>query len=102
MSRGQISSSGVDRLLLTGVRANQIVYRGVLAGNATWRAEVVPKPKPQTPDAVFSVDGFACPNCSGPLALRCIVLNPMTARSIIAGLQHATGPPGSSPEGDDR
>lgn len=93
---------------------------------------MVPKPKPETPDAAaarraqrltrrpridragehpswaellkrfFSVDGFACPGCSGPLALRCIVLNPMTARRIIAGLQHATGPPGSSPEGDNR
>ena len=124
----------VERLiaLIPPPRANQVVYRGVLAGNATWRAEVVPKPKPETPDAaaarraqrltrrpridlagerpswaellkrVFSVDGFACPGCGGPLALRCIVLNPMTARRIIAGLQRATGPPGSSPEGDDR
>ena len=51
---------------------------------------------------VFAVDGFACPGCGGPLALRCIVLNPVTARRIIAGLQRATGPPGSSPEGEDR
>ncbi len=124
----------VERLiaLIPPPRANQVVYRGVLAGNATWRAEVVPKPKPETPDAaaarraqrltrrprldltgerpswaellkrVFAVDGFACPGCGGPLALRCIVLNPVTARRIIAGLQRATGPPGSSPEGDDR
>jgi hypothetical protein len=48
------------------------------------------------------VDGFAFPGCGGPLALRCIVLNPVTARRIIAGLQRATGPPGSTPEGYDR
>ena len=38
-------------LLHPVVREGLAALRGVLAGNATWRAEVVPKPKPETPDA---------------------------------------------------
>ena len=104
-------------------RANQVIYRGVLAGNAAWREEVVPKPRPETPEAaaerrgkrlsrrprlssvgerpsweellrrVFSVEGFVCPSCGGPLRLRSTVLNPLVARRILSGLQRATGPP---------
>ncbi len=81
-------------------RANQLIYRGVVAANAAWRAEVVPSPPPETPNAakvcrakrltrhprrrlagerpswsdlferVFRVGGFACPGCGGPLTLR--------------------------------
>ncbi|MDP2305578.1 MAG: hypothetical protein Q8P18_06095 [Pseudomonadota bacterium] len=42
----------VERLvaLVPPPRANQVIYRGVLAGNAAWRAEVVPKPPPEAPD----------------------------------------------------
>ena len=113
-------------------RANQIVYRGVLAGNAKWRREVIPRPRPETPEAaaerrakrlsrrprlhfegerpswddllrrVFSVEGFVCPGCAGPLRLRTIVVNPVVARRIIAGLQQATGPPAGTTEGDGR
>ena len=115
----------VERLvaIVPPPRANQVVYRGVLAGNAGWRKEVVPKPRPETQEAaavrrakrlsrrprlrfegerpswdellkrVFSVEGFVCPTCGGPLRLRTIVVNPVVARRIIAGLQRAIGPP---------
>ena len=43
----------VERLvaLVPPPRANQVIYRGVLAANAAWRAEVVPSPPPESPDA---------------------------------------------------
>ena len=31
--------------------ANQVIYRGVLSANAAWRAEVLPRPPPETPEA---------------------------------------------------
>ena len=124
----------VERLvaLVPPPRANQVIYRGVLAANAAWRAEVVPSPPPETPEAakarrakrltrhprmrlagerpswsdllerVFRVHGFACPGCGGPLTLRCVVLNPAATRRILDGLRRATGPPGPDLAGDDR
>ena len=118
----------VERLvaLVPPPRANQVIYRGVLAANAAWRAEVAPSPPPEPRDAtkarratrltrhprmrlagerpswsdlvgrVFRVDGFACPSCGGPLTLRCRVLNPRATRRILDGLRRATGPPGAS------
>jgi len=114
----------VERLvaLVPPPRANQILYRGVLAGNAAWRAEVIPTPKVETPDAaaarrakrltrspriklvgerysweellkrVFFEDGFCCPGCGGRLLIRCIVVNPPATTRILDGLR-ATGPP---------
>ena len=43
----------VERLvaLVPPPRANQVIYRGVVAANAAWRAEVVPSPPPEPPDA---------------------------------------------------
>ena len=127
-------SEFVERLvaLVPPPRANQVIYRGVLAANAAWRAEVVPSPPPESPEAakarrakrltrhprmrlagerpswsdllerVFRVDGFACPGCGGPLALRCVVVNPPATRCILDGLRRATGPPGLDAAGDDR
>ncbi len=124
----------VERLvaLVPPPRANQVIYRGVLAGNAAWRPEVVPPPPREAPDVaaarrakrltrhprinlvdarpgwaellkrVFDVDGFACPGCGGPLALRCIVVNPPATTRILAGLERATGPPVSATADDDR
>ena len=124
----------VERLvaLVPPPRANQVIYRGVLAANAAWRAEVVPRPPAETPneakarrakrltrwprmrlagerpswsdllERVFRVDGFACPGCGGPLGLRCVVLNPPATRRILDGLRRATGPPGLDAVGDDR
>ena len=62
---------------------------------------------------VFAVDGFACPGCGGPLALRCIVLNPVlhlrtvvegspAALTITSSLLRSTGPPRRPGGGDDR
>ena len=113
-------------------RPNQVIYRGVLAANAAWRAEVVPSPPPEPTEAakarraerlrrhprmrlagerpswsdllerVFRVDGFACPGCGGPLMLRCVVVNPPATRPILDGLRRATGPPVLDAAGDDR
>jgi len=104
-------------------RSNQVVYRGVLAGNARWRAEVVPKPKPESAEAaaerrsrrltrhpridpsgegpswadllqrVFAVDGFRCALCGQKLKLRSIVVSPPATTRIVHGLHRATGPP---------
>ena len=52
-------------------------------------------------ERVFRVDGFACPGCGGPLALRCVVVNPPATRRILDGLRRATGPPGLDAAGDD-
>ena len=48
------------------------------------------------------VDGFACPGCGGPLALRCVVVNPPATRRILDGLRRATGPPVLDAAVDDR
>lgn len=42
---------------------------------------------------VFGEDGWRCPDCGGPLRLRCVVFNPPAATRIIEGLRRATGPP---------
>ena len=43
----------VERLvaLVPPPRANQLIYRGVVAANAAWRAEVVPRPPAETSEA---------------------------------------------------
>ena len=103
-------------------RSNTIVYRGVLAGNAAWRKEVIPPPPvdraaraearrekklaratkirvqseripwAELLERVFGVHGYVCPGCGGRLELRCVALGPAAVR-ILAGLQRATGPP---------
>jgi hypothetical protein len=115
----------VERLaaIVPPPRANQVIYRGVLAGNAEWRAEVVPKPKPESAEAaaerrarrltrhprigpagegpswadllqrVFAVDGFRCPGCGERLRIRSLVINPPATNRIFEGLRRATGPP---------
>ena len=124
----------VERLvaIIPPPRANTIVYRGVLAGNAAWRKEVIPAPKAETPQAVearrasrlsrklrgkvereragwaellervFGVHGYRCPQCAGPLVLRTIVLHPQTTRKILKGLERARGPPPGVCAGEDR
>jgi hypothetical protein len=96
-------------------RSNQIVYHGVLAGNAAWRKEVVPPPpktprrpklartpKPVGPDdplgwadllwRVFAVDGWLC-RCGRPMRIRSIVIHPPATTEVLDGLTRATGPP---------
>ncbi len=109
-----------------------MIYRGVLAANSAWRAEVVPSPPPEPPEAAkarrakrltrhprmrlagerpswhdlleraFRVGGFACPGCGGPLMLRCVVVRPPATRRILDVLRRATGPPRLDAAGDDR
>jgi hypothetical protein len=99
-------------------------HRGtVFAGNAAWRKEVIPKPKPE-PAAVeaerrskrltrtlrgkkegerpswsdllarvFGEDGYRCPGCGGRLVLRSMVVNPPATTKILRGLEKAQGPP---------
>ena len=113
-------------------RANQLLYAGVLAGNARWRTEVVPK-RPTSTDAqrearaslrlvkrddaplawaellkrVFAVDGRlwsgATPaNCGKRMHLRTVVEGSPAALTITSSLLRSTGPPRRPGGGDDR
>jgi hypothetical protein len=103
--------------------ANQVIYRGVLAGNASLRDEVVPKPPAESASAaqlrrserltrrarlrvegeraswsellrrVFGVDAYRCPGCGGRLALRTLMVNPPATTKILRALERAQGPP---------
>jgi hypothetical protein len=115
----------VERLaaIVPPPRVNQVVYRGVLSANAAWRREVIPRPKPEAPDAaaaraakklrksppirivdekpgwaellarVFGKDGFACAHCGGTMVLRCLVLAPPATTRILRSLAKGTAPP---------
>jgi serine/threonine protein kinase len=113
-------------------RVNQVRYHGVLAGNAAWRAEVVPKvptssaaeeearrarrlsthrgPRfgreaPGGADLlwrVFQVDGWACPACGGRMRLRMVVDLAPAAKRIATGLLRSRAPPGAVPPGEDQ
>jgi hypothetical protein len=113
-------------------RVNQVRYHGVLAGNAAWRAEVVPKvptssaaeeearrarrlsthrgPRfgreaPGGADLlwrVFQVDGWACPACGGRMRLRMVVNLAPAAKRIATGLLRSRAPPGAVPPGEDQ
>ena len=100
-------------------RANQTLYKGVLAAHSAWRAEVVPRPPAQTRaeraarrrrklarrprgDApgwaewlhrVFGIDGFRCDRCGGRLTLRCVVIYPPATTRILRGLVRGRAPP---------
>ena len=100
-------------------RKNTTLYRGVLAANAGWRAEVVPKPPAPTREEklarkrrklarkprwqglgwadllerVFGVDAFRCARCGGRLSLRCMVINPPATTRILRGLFGSRAPP---------
>jgi len=124
----------VERLaaLIPPPRVNQIRYHGVLAGNAAWRAEVVPKVpsssaaeqearharrltkrsgvrvqvrRPGWADLlwrVFQVDGWKCSFCGGAMRLRMIVDVPGAAKRIATGLLRSRDPPVPHPMGDDQ
>ena len=94
---------------------NQVLYHGVLAGNAAWRAEVVPGPKLLTEEEVearaertlsrapsrsrrprwtpwedllwraFEVRSRACPRCGERMQLRGVVLG-YAAAVVFRGL----------------
>src|SRR5262249_4414002 len=101
--------------------ANQIVYRGVLAGNATLRGEIVPQPEqmpsppgtetgPLTKKArasgrrspapwaqllwrVFEVRRGHCPRCGARMELRHVMEGGPTTKRVLAGLRRADAPP---------
>ena len=104
--------------------SNQVIYRGVLAGNAAWRSEVVPKPPKYKPRErltrrlpkglpserpgwadllwrVFEKDGFECPRCGGRLVLRAVVPAPAAA-GLLETLERAVGPPSTRSADEDR
>jgi hypothetical protein len=94
--------------------ANQVLYHGVLAPNAAWRREVVPKPPPpekvhkrlsRGPGSprwlawsellwrVFRVDGWRCPTCAGPLRLKGVIEGPPASTRILDALRKGPAPP---------
>ena len=101
--------------------AHQIVYRGVLAGNAALRAEVIPKKEPapgqpglelgpltkkakgpgRRPRAtwaqlvwrVFEIRGWHCPTCGAKMELRHVMEGGPTTQRVLAGLIRAAAPP---------
>lgn len=107
-------------------RANQVLYGGILAGNAAWRDEVIPKvpsttaaelegraalrllkpgkaPAPVT-DATplcWAVDGWACPDCGRRMSLRTVVLDGKASGRVLTGLLRARDSPAPAPHGDD-
>lgn len=110
----------VERLaaMVPPPRANQTLYRGVLAANAAWRPEVVPKPpdpaRRRPPklgrpgklavvterpgwaellERVFRVDAYACPSCGKPMRVRTVILEPRLATKLLGALERSTGPP---------
>ena len=103
-------------------RVNHITFRGILAVNASWRREVIPPPKPETPDVAAAraakklrkgppllivtekpgcgasrprlwKNGLACPHCGGTMFLRCLVLAPPATTKILRSLAKGTAPP---------
>ena len=111
-------------------RANQVLYAGVLAGNAALRADVVPRVATSTEaqrearaalklvkaedrrettaraeerrcwaellKRVFEVNGWACPHCNKPMALRSIVIREPATTKVVSGLLRSTGPPAAA------
>jgi hypothetical protein len=104
-------------------RKNQVTYYGVLAANASWRAEVVPRPRTERAHRhrtlsresedrpassrwiawatllkrIFDVDGFRCNGCGGPMRLRAMIEDPPLATRIIEALEGAARAPPPEP-----
>ena len=100
-------------VLVPRPRVNLVLYHGLLAPRAAWRAEVVPRPVPRTTadareDAsepsvtprpvargaswadlmrrAFEIDVLACPRCGGRLRLIALIEASATARRILTHL----------------
>ena len=106
---------------------NRVLYHGVLAPHARWRAHVVGSGRP-APDAhprtrepsqraagtqdawtwatlmrrVFDLDVLACPPCGGRLRPIATVQDPAVVGTILAhlGLLHPADSPGAPPSAD--
>ena len=98
-------------------RSNQVLYHGILAPNAAWRREVVPKPpRPKREHRrlsrgtgignprwmawsellwrVFAVDGWRCEGCARVMRLKAVVEGPPASTGILAWLRRGRDPPG--------
>lgn len=100
-------------VLVPRPRVNLVLYHGLLAPRAAWRAEVVPRPVPRAtgdagedasePDVTprpaargaswadlmrraFAIDVLACPRCGGRLRLIALIEASATARRILTHL----------------
>jgi hypothetical protein len=92
---------------------NLVIYHGVLAPRARWRAAVVrygrPEPDAIAPTAdarlrgawtwaalmhrVFALDVLACPRCGGPRRIVGTVTEPEAVRRLLGALGLAAQPP---------
>jgi len=109
-------------VLVPRPRVNLVLYHGVLAPRAAWRAEVVPRhagmmsaadaPLPAaasvapTPSNLswaalmqraFAIDVLACPRCSGRLHMVALIEDAAVARRILTHLGLPTDVPRPSP-----
>jgi hypothetical protein len=106
-------------------RINLILYHGVLAPHARWRARAVAygmSPAPLTPDLwddasddapqptkprhwawanlmrrAFDVDVLVCPRCGGRLRLLCAIEDPVAIRAILDSLAASAEPVDRAP-----
>jgi hypothetical protein len=95
----------------------RIRYHGILAPNAKWRAQVVPKVTGRIPTdpiedespkrnyipwarllrRVFALDLDHCPTCNGPLKLIAVIEQAAVIEKILAHLNLNTHPPPRTP-----
>ncbi len=95
---------------------NTVLYHGILAAHAAGRAEVVPRPSPESKRAkatiklvrpevssnesrwlpwaellerVFSVDAFCCPRCHGRMTLRAVIVGWPATERVLEGIEKA-------------
>jgi hypothetical protein len=95
---------------------NTILYHGILAAHAAGRAEVVPRPSPESKSAkatiklvrtevssnesrwlpwaellerVFAVDALCCPRCHGRMALRAVIVGWPATERVLDGIEKA-------------
>jgi hypothetical protein len=109
---------------------NLVIYHGVLAGNAPWRARVVaygrpdvaPAQQPQCDDdsqasrklprhlrrqwaqmmrRAFDLDVLACPGCGSRLRLVAVIMDRSTIRKLLGHAKLPTEPPSRSPPHGD-
>jgi hypothetical protein len=105
-------------VLVPRPRVNLVLYYGVLAPRASWRAAVVPPFSPVIADSpradprsrkgggwrwadlmrrVFAVDVLACPGCNGRLRLVAVLEASMAAARILQHLRLPTEVPMPAP-----
>jgi hypothetical protein len=105
-------------VLVPRPRVNLVLYQGVLAPRAAWRAAVVPRPSAAIGASsetgtrlgtgggwrwadlmrrVFEIDVLACPGCGGRLRLVAVIVASAAAARILQHLQLPTEVPAPTP-----